>query len=77
MEAIVKALINNKDLGPAGLFIIILLAMFWLWRKDQKEHRAEYKEVSLQMFEVITQNTEASTKLSESITDLKDQVKRT
>ena len=73
MEAIIKAIIEH--LGVNGVWVVIVGALLYFGRKDSKEHREEYKQISKQMLSAFTANTESNTRLSESIADLKDRVK--
>ena len=75
MEKIIEYLINHAGEGASGIFLVLFLLLLWTLRKDSKEHKQEYKEVVRQMFDVVNKNTESNTKLSESITDLKDRIK--
>ena len=73
MEGIVKAILEHS--GQAGLVFIALGVLIYFMRKDSKAHRSEYTEVVKQMFAVVNKNTESNTRLSESISDLKDRMK--
>jgi len=61
--------------GTGGVFLILFIYMLYQLRKDQAEHKAEYKEVIKQMFQVVDKNTESHSKLCSSIDTLKDRLR--
>jgi hypothetical protein len=71
MEAILDKLIQSPEMGVFGM---LFLLTFYLLRKDAISHRNEYKEILERMMEIVKQNTEANTKLHESIEHLRDKI---
>ena len=76
MDSIIKGLFSSTELGQSAVFLALFLLMFYYLRKDSKSHKSEYQQVVKQMFDVVNKNTESNTRLSESIHNLKDQVRK-
>ena len=75
VEALATNLITETQLGIAGVFLALFLLMFWQHRQDSKIHKKEYKDSLDKMFEVVEKNTEANTKLSSAVDNLKDHIR--
>lgn len=75
VEAVATKLLAESQLGIAGVFLALFLLMFWQHRQDAKVHKKEYKDSLDKMFEVVDKNTQANTKLTAAVDNLKDHIK--
>lgn len=80
MEEIVK-----EFLAPhlkESIFVVLTIVLIYLMRKDSKDNSDKYLETVHQMFDVVNRNTEShmknsdsNAKLTEAMTDLKDEIR--
>jgi predicted metalloendopeptidase len=76
MGEIIESILGNEQLGVSTIFLALTVGVFYYLRKDTAEHRKEYKETVQQMFQVVEKNTEANTKLSQTIDELRHELRR-
>lgn len=74
-ERLIDIIFKNSQAGLSGLFLALAVFMFIYLRKDTEDHRKEYKEVIDTLFRIVDKNTQANTRLADSINDLKDRIK--
>lgn len=60
-----------KIINSVGFPIACAIALFWLNYKQMKQHREETKE----LMQVINKNTESVDRLSEFVSDLRNNIK--
>ena len=75
MNEFIEVVLKHAQSGQSGIFFVLFVIIIWFFRRDAQEHKREYRETALQMFGVVNKNTEANTRLAESIKDLKDRIK--
>jgi hypothetical protein len=66
---VLKFFIENPEFGTNSIFFTLFIIMLYLLRKDSKEHKGEYRQTLGTMFEVVNNNTKASSELTQIIKD--------
>lgn len=67
--SVLKFFIDNPEFGTNSIFFTLFIIMLYLLRKDSKDHKGEYRQTINTMFEVVNNNTKASTELTQIIKD--------
>lgn len=71
MQILIDKIISSPELGIFGL---LFLYTFYLLRKDAEARLADYRNIVSQLIDVVKQNTEANTRLHQSIESLHDKI---
>jgi len=67
-----------KNLGDVGLIGVMSIFLYILWKHHTKtvdNHREDHKATTKNLMEVVNQNTESNTKLSDAVNSLKEFIK--
>ena len=72
---IIKPLLNHPELGVSSVFLGLLLLMIYFSRKDNREHRSEFREVNKSLLEVVKENTKSKVELNDTIKELRNDLR--
>jgi hypothetical protein len=70
-DKLLEFLLSNSSSGPSALLLGLLLLLFFYGRRDALAHRNDMKEMNEQLMDIVKNNTESMTRLTETIRDLR------
>lgn len=71
----ITTLLSDPQNGPVGILLGLLLLMIYLSRRDNREHREDFKTINTALLETVKENTSAKTDLANAIKELRQDLR--
>ena len=71
----ITTLLSDPQNGPVGILLGLLLLMIYLSRRDNCEHREDFKTINTALLETVKENTSAKTDLANAIKELRQDLR--